>query len=982
MKKHIYALVLFLVSVSLVSAAHQTSMALQGRVTTVDNETINGNLVVNISNTSSCSGNIFSETYNNVVQNSLFDVVLGVDACASPPCTLSLDYNKLYYLCFAVNNSAAIGGPYAFRGGQGEVGPEDIDETQASEWSFARIIATLWARLKSLTVENNAEVGGNLVVNGTLTVNGSQVTGGVVQGDVRQVIVDFVAASGETITAGDVVSFVNGKVEKGFGISHSSKKGFNIPGDIDYVSAVVLSSSKFVVVFRDEGNSNYGTAVVGSVSGSGVSFGSEFVFNSQYTSTVSSAALSDSKFVVAYKDSNNYGTAVVGSVSGSDISFGSEFVFNSGYTLWISVAALSSSKFVVGFKDYDNSNYGTAVVGSVSGSDIGFGSEFVFNQGDSPYVSVASLTSTDFVVVYRDVNNSAYGTAVVGSVSGTDVVYGGEHVFKASATSSPVVVALSSTNFVVAYGPPGAGEAVVGIVSGADISFGGAEVFKNDYIWVYSATPLSSSKFVVAYRDGWSTGPGRTIVGTISDTNITFGDEHVLDTGSTVVSIGNLSSTKFVAALRDNISFGTVKIGTISGTNITFGDESALNAGSTIASAVGLSDTKFIIAYDDVGNFNYGTTVVGTISDNNITFGSEYIFNSASTDYVSAVVLSSSKFVVVFRDEGNSNYGTAVVGSVSGSGVSFGSEFVFNSQYTSTVSSAALSDSKFVVAYKDSNNYGTAVVGSVSGSDISFGSEFVFNSGYTLWISVAALSSSKFVVGFKDYDNSNYGTAVVGSVSGSDIGFGSEFVFNQGDSPYVSVASLTSTDFVVVYRDVNNSAYGTAVVGSVSGTDVVYGGEHVFKASATSSPVVVALSSTNFVVAYGPPGAGEAVVGIVSGADISFGGAEVFKNDYIWVYSATPLSSSKFVVAYRDGWSTGPGRTTVGSTGALTGVARNSATSGQQVSVFIEGVSDVHSNLATSEIYYATGNGSLTAEANDNKIGVAISDTELVLKIP
>ena len=183
-------------------------------------------------------------------------------------------------------------------------------------------------------------------------------------------------------------------------------------------------------------------------------------------------------------------------------------------------------------------------------------------------------------------------------------------------------------------------------------------------------------------------------------------------------------------------------------------------------SAVGLAGTKFVVAYQDVGNSGYGTAVVGDVSGSVITFGSECVFNNASTGSVSAATLSDTKLVVVYRDSGNSGYGTAALGDVAVSGITFGSEYVFYSESTLTLSAAALSDTKFAVAYRDENNsfYGTAVVGDVAGKAITLGSEYVFNSGNTSELSTAALSRTKFVAAYKDGGNSGYGTAVVGEI--------------------------------------------------------------------------------------------------------------------------------------------------------------------------------------------------------------------------
>ena len=149
-----------------------------------------------------------------------------------------------------------------------------------------------------------------------------------------------------------------------------------------------------------------------------------------------------------------------------------------------------------------------------------------------------------------------------------------------------------------------------------------------------------------------------------------------------------------------------------------------------------------------------------------ISYSSEYVFNQASTSYISVSALDSTHFVVGYQDYGNSSYGTAIIGTISGSTISYGSEYVFNSATTYDISISALDSTHFVVGYYDGGNsgYGTAIIGTVSGSTISYGSEYVFNSASTVYISVSALDSTHFVVGYRDNGNSYYGTAIIGTL--------------------------------------------------------------------------------------------------------------------------------------------------------------------------------------------------------------------------
>jgi hypothetical protein len=180
-----------------------------------------------------------------------------------------------------------------------------------------------------------------------------------------------------------------------------------------------------VIAYRDDGGSDYGRAVVGTVSGTSISFGSEYAFNSGNTAQTSSTFDSNSnKVVIAYRDqgNSNKGTGIVGTVSGTSISFGSAVVFNTGSTaLLTSTFDSNLDKVIIAYTDYDNSNDGTAVVGTVSGTSISFGSEIVFSTGNTNYHSMNfDSNSNRIVIAYTDYdNNQDYDIAVVWQNTGT-----------------------------------------------------------------------------------------------------------------------------------------------------------------------------------------------------------------------------------------------------------------------------------------------------------------------------------------------------------------------------------------------------------------------------------------------------------------------------------------------------------------------------------------------------------------------------------
>ena len=120
------------------------------------------------------------------------------------------------------------------------------------------------------------------------------------------------------------------------------------------------------------------------------------------------------------------------------------------------------------------------------------------------------------------------------------------------------------------------------------------------------------------------------------------------------------------------------------------------------------------------------------------------VFESAATSRISATTLDSTHVLMAYRDEGNSNFGTAVVGTISGDSITYGTPVVFEAATTWVPSATTLDSTHVLIAYRDGGNgsYGTAVVGTISGNSITFGTPVVFNSAWTVYISATALDST------------------------------------------------------------------------------------------------------------------------------------------------------------------------------------------------------------------------------------------------
>ena len=391
---------------------------------------------------------------------------------------------------------------------------------------------------------------------------------------------DFVASG--AIETGDVVSLnADGTVSviSSNGPANANPSTLIEANNSDYLAATYDTlSNKVLIAYTNATNSNYGTAVVGTVSGTTISFGTPVVFNAASTFYVDVTFDSNSnKVVVSYVDggNSNYGTSIVGEVSGTSINFGSPIVFYSALANYINTTFDSNSnKVVIAYSDSPNSDYGTAVVGTVSGTSISFGSAAVFAStltympGDSAITFDSNLNKV--VIAYYDGNNSFYGNAVVGTVSGTTISFGTPVVFNSDQTNGYGVAFDSNSNKVVIAHKAGQNETgfkvTVGTVSGTSISFGTPVVFSSTSIISNINVIFDSiaNKVVIPFRDGGSSNYGYAVVGTVNGTTISLDTPVLIEQG---------------------------QIGYITGIFDPF-------------------NNKTIIAYDNDSNSGYGTAVV------------------------------------------------------------------------------------------------------------------------------------------------------------------------------------------------------------------------------------------------------------------------------------------------------------------------------------------------------------------------------------
>jgi len=415
-----------------------------------------------------------------------------------------------------------------------------------------------------------------------------------------------------------------------------------------------------------------------------------------------------------------------------------------------------------------------------------------------------------------------------------------------------------------------------------------------------------------------------------------------------------------------------------------------------LSSAFDSDNNKVIVVYQDDNDSNdAGKAVVGTVSGTSISFGTPVVFDTGRVYSNSCAYDSSAnKLVIVYRSNANNSYGTAIVGTVSGTSISFGTEVIFNSSPTEYFSATYDSNaSKVVISFRHDNQAGKSIVGTVSGTSISFGTAVQFRSNCEHISSTFDSNSNKIVIAFQDHANSLGGSAVVGTVSGTSISFGAVSFFENNVTIDTSCAFDSASNKVVIAYGADDSGdKGKAIVATVSGTSVSFGGPYTFSSTQSRYHSVAFDSLANkVVVAYAQGVNGILKIFTVSGTTLSLSATVTFlsvggPNEPVLVFDS---ANNKVVISYTDFGSTPFGngtskvfQTAFTSTNAtdFIGISDAAISDTATGSVTIKGgISTNVTGLTANSTYYVQDDGSLSTTASDVLAGKALSSTSINL---
>jgi len=448
------------------------------------------------------------------------------------------------------------------------------------------------------------------------------------------------------------------------------------------------------------------------------------------------------------------------------------------------------------------------------------------------------------------------------------------------------------------------------------------------------------------------------------------------------VASGTLASGQTVILQSD----GTAKA--ISQTTISNSVGSATQAATDMGedySVVSIGSSKVMFLFE--GTSTYVKAVVGTISGTSISFGTVFVVNSSTSESIRGVYDSiNDKVVVVYGKSYGSNPGYSKVLTVSGTTITAGSEVTFSgSTNVSGISMAPVFDpdtGKIAVVYWE---YGggdplKVSIGAVSGTSISYTPGNQFATGGRYVDAVYDTAANAFAIIYSDVSNNL--RVIAATLSGTTMTFGSALDLYTGASAQNSFPSIgydaSASAFVAVYADETNNKYGTARVGTISGTTITLGsatlvsGNQSFASNRLFGVVYNSATQTTVVIWGDRPSNNilYSSIGTVSGTSISFATKYLVSNDGIQAYGAAyDASSEKIAVMVRPGANDIDGfvYTSAGTSTNLTatnfiGITAEGISNGATGSVnLLGGINEAQSGLTIASDYYVQDDGSLAA---------------------
>jgi len=465
-----------------------------------------------------------------------------------------------------------------------------------------------------------------------------------------------------------------------------------------------------------------------------------------------------------------------------------------------------------------------------------------------------------------------------------------------------------------------------------------------------SSASITKGKPVVVEADG------DLIEVTGSTTNVSYSKGTMVEinagTNDKRTVTYDVAQNKFLAVYRDQDHSSNVyaRVLTVSSNAITVGSETQMTShNSTTIDSVYIGDSKHVIVYKN-DSTTYGTAIVATVSGTSVSFGTPVVFNSAATHYRGTCYWDSDKERVVwFGGTTGSSTAAACVMSVSGTAITAGTVTTTGENTTDWHASAYNEEQKVgLVYYSNDQDDGKLRTISVSGLTPTFNTQFAWTT-YTAVIHADGITydpvSKKCFITFRDSDDSNKLKGIVVTISDTIVTVGTEAEI-YADQGYNSACQGTNQGGIaVVFRDGASPYYLKSKIATISGTGFTLSNSDTLNGAATGDePSVAYSSSDNSVIA-------------LTGVSNDLYGVSLTPEGTI---SSTNLTAANYI-----------------------GIAKSSSSAANKTAIITVdgGVDSNQSELTAGQLYYVQTDGTISTTAGSPSVvaGIGLSATKLLV---
>jgi hypothetical protein len=327
-----------------------------------------------------------------------------------------------------------------------------------------------------------------------------------------------------------------------------------------------------------------------------------------------------------------------------------------------------------------------------------------------------------------------------------------------------------------------------------------------------------NSSSVLAYR-----------VGTLSGTTITWTSvitTSIRPNNADIAIAGNNNGSFLVICEDSNQSSRQYGIaGTVSGTSITLGSTVEFTTSTYGVKGISYDANagKYLIVYINNQNSLYLTGIVATVTGTSVSFGTAVTIDSNTYIYAAKAAYDSANQKVVAIGS-RSNQVNGYVATISGTSFSTGSVATVSSSRPFVDGDTQVCNATYdanagsvVFVYPDDQNSqrGTAIVGQVSGTSLTWGSTQVIDASDNFnYLAISYDSTAKKVVVSGDYGGVGHtGRYSVGTITGTSSSWASLVQFESGEPKnFASAFSTSDNKTAILYTDEGNGDKVTYVV--------------------------------------------------------------------------------------------------------------------------------------------------------------------------